>query len=371
MRITQVECIALRLPTVTEACDGTQDDLVIRIHTDAGIVGLGEVDSCPSVVRAIVEAPRSHQICTGLADLLVGQDPLDIRPLWDRMYEGTIYYGRFGPVIHAMSGVDMALWDIAGKACGRPVYQLLGGAAQRRVRAYASVLFGDTPQQTRERAARLSDRGFTALKFGWGPFGRDAKLDEQLAAAARAGMRSGMDLMIDVGCCWTWKTAVQRERMLRSFEPFWIEEPLAPDDVDGYARLSERSETRIAAGESESGVPAFEALIRRGGIDVVQPDVARCGGLTAAMRIADVAASCRRLVANHSFKSGISIAASLHFLAAIPNAVVFEYCMAESPLRQALTLQDFPIVDGYVSVPEEPGLGVALNEDTVACYRQS
>ena len=113
----------------------------------------------------------SHQICTGLADLLVGEDPSDIRRLWDKMYRGTIYYGRFGPVIHAMSGVDLALWDIAGKAVGRPVYQLLGGAYNRKLRAYASVLFGDTPEETRRLARTFAERGFTAVKFGWGPFG--------------------------------------------------------------------------------------------------------------------------------------------------------------------------------------------------------
>lgn len=158
MKITRVEAIHLRLPVVTSACDGTQDDLIIRVHTDEGIVGVGEVDSCPSVIKAIVEAPRSHQICTGLADLLVGENPLDIRRLWDKMYQGTIYYGRFGPVIHAISGVDLALWDIAGKAMGRPVYQLLGGAYTKKLRAYASSLFGDTPEATNRLARKFERR---------------------------------------------------------------------------------------------------------------------------------------------------------------------------------------------------------------------
>ncbi len=370
MKITQVECIPLRLPVVTGACDGTQDNLVIRVHTDEGLIGVGEVDSCPSVAQAIVEAPRSHQICTGLADLLVGENPLEVRRLWDKMYAGTVYYGRFGPAIHAMSGVDLALWDIAGKAAGVPVYRLLGGAHRDRVRAYASSLFGDTPDETRALATRFAKEGFTAIKFGWGPFGRDAKLDRALAAAARDGMRPEMDLMIDVGCCWDWKTACSREEMLREYRPFWIEEPLPADDVAGYAELTRRSRTRIAAGESESGVPALSRVIREGGVDVIQPDVARCGGLTAAMRVAEVAAEARCMVANHSFKSGISIAASLHFLAAIPNAIVFEYCMAESPLRQALTVQTFPLDGGDVLVPQGPGLGVELNMETVEKYRQ-
>lgn len=370
MRITRVEPIHLRLPEVTVACDGTQDTLIIRVHTDAGIVGIGEVDSCPSVIRAVVEAPRSHQICTGLAELLVGEDPRDIQRLWEKMYAGTIYYGRFGPVIHAISGVDLALWDILGKFTGQPVYRLLGGAYQTRLRAYASVLFGDTPDATRALGKQFAALGFSAAKFGWGPFGRDEGLDLELAAAAREGLGDERDLMIDVGCCWTWKQALRREELLRRYRPFWLEEPLAPDDVEGYAQLTARSPTRIAAGESESGLPAFERLIERGGLDVVQPDVARCGGLTIAVRIARAAQRHNCQVANHTFKSGVTMAASLHLLAAIPNAVAYEYCMAEGPLRRTLTVQDFPVVDGYVAVPREPGLGVELNMDVVERYRQ-
>lgn len=370
MKITQVEPIHLRLPVVTGACDGTQDSLIIRVHTDEGVVGIGEVDSSPTVIKAIVEAPRSHQICTGLADLLVGENPLEIGRLWDKMERGTIYYGRFGPAIHAISGVDIALWDIAGKCYGQPVHRLLGGAHHTRLRAYASVLFGDTPRETGELARKLGGQGFTAVKFGWGPFGKDGKLDRELAAAAREGIGPDRGLMIDVGCCWDWKTAVRRETMLREFNPFWLEEPLAPDDVDGYRLLAEQVPTRIAAGEEESSPAGLERLIREGGIDVVQPDVTRCGGLTAAMRVAHAAESYHRMIANHTFKSGVSIAASLHFLAAIPNAIAFEYCMAESPLRHETTVQEFPVVDGCVEVPQEPGLGVELNPKTIERHRQ-
>ena len=370
MKITKVESIPLRLPVVTEACDGTQDNLVIRIHTDEGIVGIGEVDSCPTVVDAIVRAPRSHAIATGLADLLVGENPLDISRLWDKMYKGTHFFGRFGPTIHAMSGIDIALWDIAGKAAGVPVYQLLGGAYRTKLRAYASILFQDTPQATHDLAVKMSGLGFTAAKFGWGPFGFDAALDKELAAAARKGLGEARDLMIDVGCAWDWKTALKREEMLREFRPFWIEEPLDPDDFEGYGKLSARSQTRIAAGEGESGTIALSRLIREGGLDVVQPDIARCGGLTVGMKVAQVAKESGCMVANHSFKSAISIAASMHFLAAIPNYIALEFCMAESPLRQDLTIESFGLdAEGFAEVPSRPGLGVELNMDVVDKYR--
>ncbi len=371
MKITKVEAIYLRLPVVTTDCDGTQDDLVVLVHTDAGITGIGEVDSAPTVAKAVIEAPMSHAIANGLSNVLVGEDPRDIHRLWDKMYRASIYYGRFGPAIHAISGVDIALWDILGKVTGQPVYRLLGGAYQQKLRAYASILFGSTPEETHAIGKRWANAGFTAVKFGWGPFGTDARLDEQHAAAARSALGPDRDFMIDVGCAWNWKTAVLREQMLRQFNPFWIEEPLLADDYSGYGKLSESSPTRIAAGEGESNPPFFERLMREGGIDIVQPDVARCGGLTAAMRIADIARGLGRGVCNHAYKTGISVAASIHFMAAIQNGVILEYCVEEGPLRQETTRERFPVVNGYVDVPQSPGLGVTLNMATIEKYRQS
>ncbi|MCX5663053.1 MAG: mandelate racemase/muconate lactonizing enzyme family protein [Planctomycetota bacterium] len=370
MKITKVEAIYLRLPVVTTDCDGTQDDLVVLVHTDTGLIGIGEVDSAPTVAKAVIEAPMSHAIANGLANVLIGENPLDISRLWDKMYKASIYYGRFGPAIHAISGIDLALWDIAGKHLKQPVYQLLGGQQHSRLRAYASILFGNTPEETLAIAKQWASKGFTAVKFGWGPFGMDAKLDEKLAEAARTGLGPGRDFMIDVGCRWNWKTAVLREQMLRQFNPFWIEEPLLADDYEGYGKLSERSPTRIAAGEGESNPPFFERLMREGGVDIVQPDVARCGGLTAAMRIADIAQGLGRGVCNHAYKTGISVAASIHYMAAISNGVVLEYCVEEGPLRQETTIEKFPVVNGYVDVPQTPGLGVTLNMATIEKYRQ-
>jgi L-rhamnonate dehydratase len=370
MKITKVEAIHLRLPNVTTDCDGTQDNLVVLVHTDAGLVGIGEVDSSPTVAKAVIEAPMSHYIANGLANVLIGEDPLEIGRLYEKMHRATIYYGRFGPAIHAMSGIDLALWDIAGKHYGVPVYKLLGGAYQKKLRAYASILFGNTPDDTFKIAQQWANAGFTAVKFGWGPFGKDEKLDLEHAAAARRGLGDKRDFMIDVGCCWDWKTAVRREELLRQFRPFWIEEPLLADDFEGYGKLSNHVSTRIAAGEGESGVAAYEHLMRVGDIDIVQPDLARCGGLTAGMKIAEIAKSLRKGVCNHSYKTGISIAASLHFMAAIQNGVILEYCVEEGPIRQTTTIEKFPVINGYVDVPEAPGLGVNLNWDTIEKFRQ-
>src|SRR5438270_3254189 len=172
MKITRVEPIHLRLPDVNERCDGSQETLVVKVYTDAGLVGVGEVDSSAHAAKAAIEAPMSHKICRGLAECVLGQDPIEIDLLTHRMYEGTIFFGRQGAVIQAMSGVEIALWDVFGKAVGRPVYQLLGGGFRKRFRAYASILFGDTPAQTERTAHDLVRQGYRAVKFGWGPMGQ-------------------------------------------------------------------------------------------------------------------------------------------------------------------------------------------------------
>src|SRR5947209_8180541 len=202
MKITRVEPIHLRLPQVNERCDGSQETLIVKVHTDAGITGVGEVDSSSLVAKAIIEAPLSHKICRGLAECVLGQDPVEIDRLVHRMYEGTIFFGRQGAVIQAMSGVEIALWDIAGKVAGRPVYQLLGGGFRKRFRAYASILFGDTPGETEAVARKLAGEGFRAVKFGWGPMGQSEASDLAHVRAARTGLGGGVELMVDAGLCW-------------------------------------------------------------------------------------------------------------------------------------------------------------------------
>src|SRR2546427_7936978 len=201
MKIPRIEPIHLRLPAVTERCDGSQETLVVRVHTDAGITGVGEVDSSSHVARAIIEAPLSHKICRGLAECVVGQDPFEIDRLIHRMYEGSIYFGRQGAVIQAMSGVEIALWDVVGKATGRPVYQLLGGGFRKTFRAYASILFGDTPAETERIGRSLVEQGYRAVKFGWGPMGQGEESDLAHVRAARRGLGDKVELMVDAGLC--------------------------------------------------------------------------------------------------------------------------------------------------------------------------
>ena len=260
MKITQIEAIELRLPSIVEKTAGTQDTLLIRVHTDAGLVGIGEVDSSPLVSKAIIDAPISHTIVRGLKHVLIGADPLEHEVLWQRMYQATVYMGRHAAVIHTMAGIDLALWDLKGKAFGQPVWKLLGGKFHSRIRAYASILFGRTPAETAEIGRRWVDEGFTAIKFGWEPMGQDERTDIALVREARRGVGDDTLLMIDAGCPWDARTAMQRERAFREFRIAWLEEPLKQDDVAGYGRLTARSETPIAAGEGEATRDEFLRL---------------------------------------------------------------------------------------------------------------
>lgn len=368
MKITKVEALVLRLPQITAACDGTQDTCLVRIETDAGITGWGEVDSCPSAVKAIIDAPLSHQICNGLANAIAGCDPLAIEVCTRRMQQAANYYGRTGLGVHAMAGVNMALWDIAGKTCEQPIYKLLGGPFQTRMRAYASVLFGDSPAATYEAARRWIDQGFRAVKFGWGPMGQSEASDIALVREARRGLGDNVDLLIDAGQCFNARTAIRRAQQFAEFRPYWLEEMLLPDDVEGYRLLSASSPTPIAAGESESRLEEFERLLDQGGLDWVQPDPARCG-ISTMVAIGRAALARKRRMCNHTFKSGITLSASLHVMAAMPDVDVVEFCMADSPLRHDLTRERFQVVDGFIEVPHGPGLGVTVDPETVAKYR--
>ena len=216
MRIVDVEALYLRMPEIDETrTDSSQDALLIRVRTDAGITGWGEVDGCPAVAKAIIEAPVSHTQVKGLRHMLLGEDPFQTEYLWKKLYEGTSYYGRAGAVIQAMAGIDLALWDIKGKALGKPIWALLGGKPGR-LRAYSSNMFQLTVEATVERAKAAVDAGYTAVKFGWEPFGRAGiDLDLRYLAAIKRVTGESVEFMLDVGHAWDAKTAIQRCRRLR------------------------------------------------------------------------------------------------------------------------------------------------------------
>jgi L-rhamnonate dehydratase len=368
MKIVNVEGIILRLPVRQAVADGTQDDLLIRVETDEGITGYGEVDTSPEVGKAVIDAEMSHGTCYGLREILLGRDPFDIEQLWELMYRKTNYYGRLGAVMHAMSGVDMALWDIMGKALGKPVHKLLGGSYCSDVRAYASLLMPEQVEEVYDAVRRYVAEGFTAIKLGYGPLGQDVRRDVELAAAAKEAAGSDVEVMIDIGHGYSLKEAMQAAREFERLGIFWMEEPLPPEDWDGYRKLCESTSLRIAAGEQEAGRWTFRRLIWEAGLDVLQPDISRVGGLTEAKRIAYMAHEANRLCVPHAFRTGVLVAACLHLIAAIPNSAFLEFSVTESALRRELLTTPFKVAGGRVSVPTQPGLGIAINPDTVEAY---
>jgi L-alanine-DL-glutamate epimerase-like enolase superfamily enzyme len=372
VKITDVEAIILRQPALDDAiADGSQDDLVVRVHTDAGLVGIGEVDSAPEVVRAAIEAPDSHVIAMGLKGLLLGENPLDVERLWHKMYAGAVYYARRGVGMHAISGLDLALWDLRGKALGRPVCELLGTPRRDRVRAYASTLMPEQPEAVRASVRDWVARGFTAVKLGWGPLGRDPDHDVRLVQAAREAAGDRVDLIIDAGLGYGADVAAARRvaRVCEELNVFCLEEPFGPDELEAYAELADSMRVPVSTGEQLSTVGEFRELIERGHVDIIQPDVTRCGGLTELLRIADLAQSRGVTLIPHAWKSGVIKAASLHALAVLPEAPFLEYAVARTPLNLRLTRQTFPLQDGFVAVPTSPGLGADLDPEILERYR--
>lgn len=376
MKIADVETIVLESPADygvhgTEA-SGPRFRSLIRVRTDAGIDGWAEAETQPHALKAVIEAPGDGSgLFDGLRHLLVGEDPFGVDRLWDKLYTGSIYYGRRGVVLQAISAIDIACHDILGKALKLPVHALLGGARRDRVRAYASTLFRKTPEAMREACASYLRQGFTAVKFGWGGFGQDMRRDVGLVRAAREALGEERDLLLDPG--WTvprsTKDGIALVRALEPFRPFWIEEPCHPEDYTGYRALAEATDVRIAAGEQEATVWGFERLIREGKVDVAQPDLSRCGGFTVARKVVTLAQLAGCSVCPHAWQSDLLTAASLHLNAVLPQALFQEYNVCEDPLSRRLCRAPLECVDGWIAVPQGPGLGVEVDLETVQRYR--
>ncbi len=368
MKITQVEAIHLRLPQVKEVADGTQDCLIVRVFTDAGITGLGEVVSCSYVARAVVESPRSAPFRHGLAAIVTGMDASDIDGVQKAMIHGTAWYGPGGVARQAMSGIDMALWDIRGKTSGKPVRKLLCEHAVDAIPAYASILWPEKPEWVGESARGFLEQGYRAVKYGWAPMGPDADLDEELVAAAREALGPGVDLMVDAGRAWNAETALSRVDRFQKYNVFWLEEPLHPYDIAGYRTLSEQSAIPIAGGEAMTLVEEYADLLHNGKIHIIQPDLGRVGGLSGGLAIEQLAHGTGARAVPHAFGTGVLLSASAQWAAASSRPLT-EYTRAPSPLAQHLARHDMTFKDGLLHLSDAPGLGVELNDDVVATYR--
>ena len=374
MKITDIEAIHLRVEDPNIGLfDGSYDDCVIVVHTDEGLTGLGETESLAPAIQAIINGPSAHSHARGLKEVLMGCDPSDPQELWQRMYEATDYVGRRGLVMHAIGGVDLALWDLRGKIEGKPVHKLLGGARRARLPAYGTIYpIERTPEGVKQQVEAGKAKNLRAFKLCADPWWMDdLALTGRLLRAARQA--AGADAKLIVDAALSYRTAEQGLRLLPVLKDagiWFLEAPLPLDDVEGHARMAGHG---IALGVGDLGlthVREFIEMMDHGGAEICQPDITEVGGFTGILQVAAAARKRGKRVITHGYKSNIEIAANLHFLAAEEKEEILEYSLSHSPLRWETTCEQFPVeADGCVQVPQAPGLGVSLNSEALARYR--
>jgi D-galactarolactone cycloisomerase len=369
MKIASVRTIALAGATDDHGWPGGTDpnvqyNTLVEVVSDEGPVGLGSCYTTRPLVEGALELLRPF---------LIGQSALEPERVSETMRQSMFWLGRGGSVEHVISGLDIALWDLWGKALGQPVSKLLGGNYRDRIKPYASMLFDDPPVLAEKMQEQVA-RGFRAIKMGWRPFGRvSRKLDEQLIKTARETVGEEVELMVDAGGSeqfWphgvTW--ARETARMLGDYGIVWFEEALVPDDVDGFAALRETSPVLVATGEVLTRRQSFQPFITRRAVDIIQPDLTKCGGLSEGRRLAWMAADHGVLLVPHGWNTAVGVAADLALSAAMPVARWVEY-QTGVPYIEELTLPRFEIdADGMLRVPSGPGLGIELNPEAMGRF---
>ena len=369
VRITEVK--ATPLHTTERSLGSGPGACLVEVHTDNGLIGIGE--SCTQSERDEASLAAAAIIERGLKPIIVGEDPLNIRRIWEKLYLQTEWFGRTGIVMHAISGVDIALWDLMGKQLGVSVSRLLGGRFRESIKTYASIIFDmDNFNSMLSEAKSWTREGYTAVKFGWGQtresaFGLDPIKDEAAVKFLRDGLGPNVDIMIDVGryVNWTFSHALKMARTFDKYSIRWLEEPLPQDDVEGYIRLTKMSPVDIATGEGEYNRFGLKPLITEHGADIIQPDLCRAGGFTEGMRIADMAQTWNISLIPHGFSTAVNVAANLQWVAAMRDSLILEFRRTKSPLIYNLGKTTFKAEQGQLTIPDKPGLGIELNRETV------
>jgi D-galactarolactone cycloisomerase len=367
MKITEIRAIPLLGETPDSGwAQGTPagENLhtLLEVHADEGLVGLGSVYTTTALVDAALALLAPH---------VIGESAIEPERVSEKLHQLTFWQGRGGSVTHAISGIDIALWDLFGKATGQPVARLLGGYYRDRIKPYGSILF-EEPGPLREKLQQVVARGFRAIKLGWAPFGRvsDA-LDETLVRTARETVGPDVEIMVDAGGSegfWPhgYKWAINTARMLAEYDVTWFEEALPPDDIEGFATLREHSPVPITTGEVLTRRQSFRPWIERGAVDYIQPDATKVGGLSEMRRIAWMAHDHNILLVPHGWNTAVGLAADLHLVAAMPVARWVEY-LTPSPYIEEIVAEPFRLdADGMLPIPTTPGLGIAWNPDALA-----
>jgi L-alanine-DL-glutamate epimerase-like enolase superfamily enzyme len=332
---------------------GTAKQVLVRIQTDAGLVGWGECFAygAPLAVANVVDE--------ALAPMVIGEDPTAIEALTRRMHHALMIWGRRGLGMFAISGVELALWDLAGKARGVPVWMLLGGLVEPRLRAYASLLRYDTPKNVGIVAADCVARGFTAVKLH--------QIDVDSVRVARDAVGPNVDIMLDTNCPWSVEDAIRMGHRLERYDLRWLEEPVwPPEDYAGLARVRAAVPMPIATGENDSTMYGHAAILAAGAADVIQPSVTKFGGIGEMKKVAALAAAHGVTLVPHSYYFGAGLAATMHFAASTPGIPYVEFPPGQ--LEAPLTQEPIRMVDGYVAVGGRPGLGADPDPDVIARY---
>ncbi len=381
--IRSIEVIPLRIPEDKSGdCDGTVDTVVVKLTDEEGRTGIGESDAPPEVVKAFLEMKTAHLWSRNTREMLIGADPIEVTALWERMYEGTIYPGRRGLGVHALSAVDIALHDLAGKQLGIPAYKLMGGARRQQLEPYCTIFPGMPLGRSLRELLDITARQFQrAIEIGF----RNVKMevlyyelvtDAQLVDAIKEGRRMlgpGIGMAVDFGYRWRdWYDAKWVLDRIADCNILFAEATLQHDDLPGHARLAQNSPVRICGAEFAATRWEIREWLEVGKVHVVQPDISRCGGLTEIRRIAEMAELYGVKVIPHGWKTGILAACGRHFQASCPAAPLFEFIsplVYESPLRQDLVTPEPIVRDGFMDLPEGTGLGIELDPAAVERYR--
>jgi L-alanine-DL-glutamate epimerase-like enolase superfamily enzyme len=372
MKIDSVDFFYLSMPVVTTAGDGSQDALLVRV-TAGGHVGWGECEAAPLPSIAAFICPMSHGACRPVAASVLGaplDGPEDIKRL-----HAVIAYNCMDllQAPHTWSGIEVALWDLLGKARGEPAWALLGYKQSFKKTPYASVLFGDSADETLKSAREIRAKGFKAAKFGWGPFGtKDLAADVAQLEAARAGLGEDGILLVDAGQIFAddVDAATQRLAALNANRATWFEEPFGGSAYEAYGSLAPRAgAVKLAGGEAAHNFHMAKHLIDYGGVGFVQIDCGRIGGLWPAKLVADYAQAKGVTYVNHTFTSNLALSASLQPYAGIAGDTICEYPTNLQPLAVELTANHIaPDANGQIAAPEAPGLGIEINKAALKTY---
>ncbi|MBV8428499.1 MAG: mandelate racemase/muconate lactonizing enzyme family protein [Hyphomicrobiales bacterium] len=374
MKVEAVDFFYLAMPQITTEADGSQDALLVRV-AGGGLVGWGECEASPLVSIAAFVCPMSHGVCRPVGAAVLGETldgPADIARITARVAYDSMDLLQ---APHTFSGVEMALWDLLGKKTSEPVWRLLGYRRSFSKQAYASQLFGDTSQQTFERAQSARAAGFSAVKFGWGPIGRtDPQADREQFQAAREGLGREATLLVDVGQIWKddVEAAAARLSDLEAADALWLEEPFTAGALSAYAALAKRSpKVKLAGGEAAHNVAMAEHLMLYGGVGFIQIDSGRIGGIAPSKKVADYAVARGITFVNHTFTSHLALSASLQAFAGLENHRLCEFPFAPKPLAYEMTADHFSADgSGEVTAPDRPGLGIEIDVPKLRPYLQ-